>query len=84
MIRTFIEEVHCTPTELADEFWDMDAKDQLIVLHALNNRFFNNKSNDGLMQLEFMANFMSENLPKDYSTDIKHLVSHLYEYLVKE
>ena len=84
MLRTFSEEVHCTPTELADEFWNMDAKDQLIVLHALNNRFFKNKNNDGLLQLAFMADFMRKNLANDYSLDIKHFVSHLYDYLVKE
>ena len=48
MTRIFTEEVHCTPTELADELWDMNALDQLIFLHASNTRFFTDEEKGNL------------------------------------
>lgn len=53
MIKTFTEEVHCTPTEIADEIWEMSGKEQIIVLRALNTRFFKDEGK-GLMQMAFL------------------------------
>ena len=83
MIKSFTEEVHCTPTELADEFWDKSAKEQIIVLHSLNTRFFKSEEK-GHMQMVSMLNELNSINDKSYKADVKHFVTTLYEYLVKE
>ncbi len=83
MMRTFTEEVHCTPTELADEFWDKSAKEQIIILRCLNTRFFKDKEK-GHMQMVGMFNELKNIDDENYKTDVKNFVTELYEYLVKE
>lgn len=83
MIRTFTEEVHCTPTEIADEFWEKTAKEQIIILRCLNTRFFKDKEK-GLMQMARMSNELNNICDESYKADVKHFVTKLYEYVVKE
>ena len=83
MNRTFTEEVHCTPTELADEFWDKSAKEQIIVLRSLNTRFFKDEEK-GHMQMAAMFSELKSINNESYKADVKHFVRKLYEYLVEE
>lgn len=82
MTRTFVEEVHCSPTELAEELWNMNALDQLIFLHNSNTKFFT-VNEKGEAQ---MAGMFEElvNCDEDYAKEIKHFVTKLYEYIVGE
>lgn len=83
MLRTFTEEVHCTATELADEFWEKTAKEQIVVLRSLNTRFFKNEEN-GNMQMAAMFSELKSINDERYKADVKHFVTKLYEYLVEE
>ncbi len=82
MLRTFIEEVHCSPTELAEEFWNMNALAQLICLHNLNTKFFT-ANEKGEAQMAEMSKKL-DTCDEDYAKEIKHFVTKLYEYIVKE
>lgn len=83
MYRSFTEEVHCTPTELADEFWDKSAKEQIIVLRSLNTRLFKSEEKGHIQMASMLSELKSIN-DESYKADVKHFVTTLYEYLVKE
>ena len=82
MTRTFVEEIHCTPTELADEIWDKSAKEQITLLSSLNTRFFKNEEN-GHAQMVSMT-LELDKCDAARKANIKNFVSKLYEYLVEE
>ena len=82
MIKTFTEEVHCTSTEIADEIWEKDAREQIVILRCLNTRFFKNAI-DGNVQLARIFGEL-EKCDEEYKSDVKHFVTKLYEYLVEE
>lgn len=83
MIRTFTEEVHCTPTELADEIWEESSKDQITVLRCLNTRFFEDNEK-GLLQMASMSMELENIKDENYKADVKYFVTQLYKYIVKE
>lgn len=82
MLRNFLEEVHCTPTELADEVWEKSAKEQIILLSCLNTRFFKNEEN-GHVQMASMA-LELDSCDAARKANVKNFVSKLYEYLVEK
>lgn len=82
MIRTFVEEIHCDPTELADEFWNMSDRRQLLVLSCLNTLFFKGED-EGDMQMAAMYLELNK-CDAARKVNVKHFVSKLYEYLVEE
>lgn len=80
MLRTFIEEVHSSPTELAEEFWNMNALHQLIFLHNANTKFFTVSEKGEAQMAEMFKELVS--CDEDYAKEIKHFVTKLYEYIV--
>lgn len=83
MLRTFTEEVHCTPTELADEIWNETSHEQIILLRSLNTRFFKDKEK-GNLQMASMLIELNNISDESYKADVKHFVKKLYKYLVEE
>lgn len=83
MNRTFTVNFNCTPTELADEFWEMSTHEQLATLHTIQKRLFVIPA-DGELHLVRMRNTFNANQNKEYKEEVKHFVTQLYEYLCKE
>lgn len=82
MLRTFTEAIHISTQELANEFWNMSAHDQIIALHAIQKLFFATPT-DGKMELSFMSHAL-ETHDKEFKEKVKYFVTQLYEYLCKE
>lgn len=79
MIRTFVETIEPTPTELADSFWEMDNEKQVTVLHALYHRFCIIPE-VGEMQMAEISSILSTK-PAKYKAEVIEFVSKLYDFL---
>ena len=75
--------VEPTITETAETIWDMDARDQLILLSCLDISFFRIPA-DGEDQLAHMFNALRQQLSPERQKHVKHFIKALHQYLVEE
>lgn len=81
--RNIRVKIEPTITETAETIWDMDARDQLILLSCLDISFFRIPA-DGEYQLAYMFNALQQQLSPERQKHVKHFIKALHQYLVEE